>query len=335
MNAVAELSEDSLRKTAAMVQQVKKEVAKKIVGQEQVIERLLMALVLEGHVLLEGLPGLAKTTMIKTLGEATGLRFGRVQFTPDLLPADVTGTQVFDPRSATFGVRKGPVFTHLLLADEINRAPAKVQSALLEVMQERQVTIGNETFSLERPFLVLATQNPIEQDGTYPLPEAQLDRFLFKTLVTWPTHEEEMEIMKRASSQEDAKIERVMGRDDLREIGQQCRAVYVSDQLRKYVVALVAKTRQSSEKNVSPAYGKSSTLRFVEFGASPRASISLEMAARASAVFRGQKFVSPQDVKNIAHDVLRHRMVLSFEAEAEGINADMIVRELLDSVEAP
>jgi MoxR-like ATPase len=289
-----------------------------------------MALMADGHVLLEGLPGLAKTTAIKTIGELTGLKFSRVQFTPDLLPADVTGTQIYDPRQGTFHVRKGPLFANLVLADEINRAPAKVQSALLEAMQERQITIGGETFALEQPFLVMATQNPVEQEGTYPLPEAQVDRFMFKVVVGYGSERDEIEMLRRASSGTlNAPLKPVMTRAELIEGRQLASQVRVSDKIHQYIVSLVFASREPERFRLSEIKP------WIETGASPRASLFLERAARVNALLQGRDFVTPQDVKDVAVDVLRHRVTLSYAAEAEQITSERVVGRLLDRVEVP
>ncbi len=304
------------------------QMSRRMVGQKNLLDRLILALVADGHVLLEGLPGLAKTTAIRTLGEVCTLSFSRIQFTPDLLPADVIGTQIYDPRTSEFRVKKGPVFANLVLADEINRAPAKVQSALLEAMQERQVTIGSETFRLSQPFLVLATQNPIEQEGTYSLPEAQVDRFLFKVKVGYGTRDEEMEIIAR-SVQEGTPPAAVLSKNDLLGLRDLASRIFVSDKIRSYIVDLVFATREPR-----PA-GLAELAPMITCGASPRASIALEKAARAAALLAGRAWVSPQDVKDIALDVLRHRIMLSWEAEAEGVNTEKIITRILERVPVP
>lgn len=305
------------------------ELGRKIVGQDLVARRLLMALIAQGHVLLEGLPGLAKTTAIKSLGQVCDLEFKRIQFTPDLLPADVMGTQVYDPRNHEFRVKKGPVFAHLILADEINRAPAKVQAALLEAMEERQVTIGDQTFKLEDPFLVMATQNPVEQEGTYPLPEAQVDRFLFKINVAYGTREEEQEIIKRANQKEVITLAKKVGREELLATRGLADDVYVSDKIRKYIVDLVFASREPE------ASGLRELESYIEYGASPRASIFLERVARVNAILEGRSFVTPQDIKDCGHDVLRHRIKVSYEAEAEEITSDQIITRIFEQVDVP
>ncbi len=307
---------------------IRAEVHRVIIGQEYLIERLLVALLCDGHVLLEGVPGLAKTRTLMALTTVLDASMSRVQFTPDLLPSDVIGTEVYRPQSGDFVIRKGPVFTNLLLADEINRAPAKVQSALLQAMQEREVTIGDETFPLPRPFLVLATQNPIEQEGTYPLPEAQLDRFLMKLTVGYPREEEELEILKLADSEARApvKIERTLTLPQLEQLRAQALDLYVEPRVDKYIVSLVQATRHADQFGLKG---------MIEWGASPRASLALKACARALTFVRGRGFVTPDEVKEVAADVLRHRILTSFEAEARGLRSDDIVRQLLKNVTVP
>lgn len=301
---------------------------RRIIGQPIMLKRLVMALLGDGHVLLEGPPGLAKTTAVRALGEACDLHFSRIQFTPDLLPSDVVGTQVYEPSSHTFKVKRGPVFTNLLLADEINRAPAKVQSALLEAMQERQVTIGDETFSLQHPFMVLATQNPIEQHGTYPLPEAQLDRFMFKVIVRHGSLEDEQKIVHMMAHPEDTKLERVINGSQVQEIKSLLSRIRVIPELTRYMVELVFATRPDAPKRSGPA-------RFVEHGASPRASIALDRAARVNAIIHGRTYVVPDDVKDVALDVLRHRIIPTIEGESEGLSGESIAKQILEIVKAP
>ena len=303
------------------------EINKVIVGQRPMIERLLIGLLADGHILLEGVPGLAKTTAVKTLAQALHVAFSRVQFTPDLLPADVLGTQIYDPRSATFSTRQGPIFANLLLADEINRAPAKVQSALLEAMQERQVTIGEQSFQLPRPFLVLATQNPIEQEGTYPLPEAQVDRFLLKLRVGYPTRDEEREILRRSALRSEP-VNPVWSGPQILEAQQLAREIWMEELIADYIVDVVGATR-------NPAVINKDLVRFIQFGASPRASISLAAAARAHALLQGRAYVTPDNVKAVAPDVLRHRVLLTYEAEAEELSPDQVVKQILDRVPTP
>jgi MoxR-like ATPase len=301
------------------------EMGKVLVGQRYMVDRLLVGLLSDGHVLLEGVPGLAKTTAVKALASALHLEFSRVQFTPDLLPADIVGTQIYQPQQGAFTTRKGPVFANLVLADEINRAPAKVQSALLEAMQERQVTLGDETYTLPRPFFVLATQNPLEQEGTYPLPEAQVDRFMLKLSVTYPSLEEELEVIAR-SSRPAPKIEARVTADALLAAQDLVREIRVTDVLMRYIVNLVRATRE-------PGVVDKSLARAIQVGASPRASIALAAAARAHAFLDGRGFALPEDVKAIAPDVLRHRVIPSYEAEADGVTADNLVAKLLAKVD--
>ena len=308
------------------------EIGKVIVGQREMIERVFMGLLCGGHVLLEGAPGLAKTLTVNTLARCLELDFKRVQFTPDLLPSDVLGTVIYNHQSGTFTNKQGPVFTNLLLADEINRAPAKVQSALLEAMAERHVTIGDKSYDLPRPFLVLATQNPIEQEGTYNLPEAQLDRFMFKIKVDYPTADEELEIMTRmGSGPEAAKPEatKVIGPDEIEQVRKTLDEIIVEDPVRRYIVDVVSATRNPG------VAGLAGLENFIDFGASPRATIALLMASRAHAFMRRRGYVSPEDVKAIAPDVLRHRIILSYEAEAEGKTVEQITRQILEHVQVP
>ena len=300
-----------------------------MVGQEKMIEGLLTGLLTRGHILLEGVPGLAKTTAVNALASSLGLDFKRVQFTPDLLPSDIIGTEIYDPSTNTFKIKQGPVFTNLLLADEINRAPAKVQSALLEVMQERQVTIGDETFKIDLPFLVMATQNPVEQEGAYELPEAQLDRFLMKIVVGYNTKAEELEIARRVANDGFGKIEQVATLEDLERIRQEAMAVHIDEEVEKYIVELVFATREPMN------YGLEDMAKHIEYGASPRASIDLYKASRAIAYLKGRNFVSPIEVAYIAKEVLRHRIVLSYEAQAEGVTQDMIIDKVLAAVPIP
>lgn len=314
---------------AALVQSVLHEVAKRIVGQEYMVERLLISLLTGGHVLLEGVPGLAKTLTVRTLAETVSTTFQRIQFTPDLLPADVVGTQIFDQPTGEFRVKHGPIFANIILADEINRAPAKVQAALLEAMQEKQVTIGGTTYPLAEPFLVLATQNPIEQEGTYPLPEAQVDRFMMKLRVGYPTRVEEKEILRRMAGGDRIDVKRVADPVVLMEARHRISELYMDDRIVDYIVDLVHATRHPAE------VGAGDLTPLIEFGASPRATIALAQASRAHAFLRGRVFVTPDDVKAIAPDVLRHRVLTSFEADAEGVNSDTIVERLLAAVETP
>jgi MoxR-like ATPase len=309
---------------------LKAEVGKVLVGQDDMLHRLLLGLLAGGHVLLEGVPGLAKTLVVRTLAEALDGTFSRIQFTPDMLPGDVVGTQVFNPREGTYSVKKGPVFGNFILADEINRAPAKVQSALLEAMQERQVTLGEHTFKLAEPFLVLATQNPIEQEGTYPLPEAQLDRFMLKVKVGYPSREDEVKILDRmAGTGAEPTVQKVMTCDEILAARDVVRQVFVDDKVKRYAVDLVAATRDPKGSGV----GSLSAL--IDNGASVRGSIALIKVAKAAAVLGGRSYVSPHDVKSIAVDVLRHRVLPSYEAEAQGKSADHLIGQILENVPVP
>ena len=305
-----------------LVAKIRDEVGRVIVGQEKLIDRLVLALVTDGHILLEGVPGLAKTLACNTLAKVLGLEFRRISFTPDLLPADVVGTLVYSPKTGEFTPKKGPVFTNLLLADEINRAPAKVQSALLESMQERQVTIGDETYPLPRPFLVLATQNPLEQEGTYPLPEAQVDRFMFKCLVETPTKADERRIMQRfAEAGEKPTAATVCTPDDIATLRETLKEVYCDEKVGDYILDIVFKTREPNAH--------------IQNGASPRATLALNLAARGNALLKGRAYATPQDVKEVVHDVLRHRILLTYEAEAENLTSDVIIDRILDEVPVP
>ena len=313
----------------SLAQQVMVQVARRVVGQDAMVERLLVSLLTGGHVLLEGVPGLAKTLAVRTLAETVDATFRRIQFTPDLLPADILGTQVYDQATGKFEVKAGPIFANILLADEINRAPAKVQSALLEAMQEKQVTIGGTTFPLDEPFLVLATQNPIEQEGTYPLPEAQVDRFMMKLRVRYPTRDEEREILRRMAGGEPIAVDAVATPAAIMAAREQVRDLYLDARVADYIVDLVHATRDPK------AAGAAALAPLIEYGASPRATIALAQASRALAFLRGRSFVSPDDVKAIAPDVLRHRVLLTFEAEAEAVSSDEVVARLLAAVPAP
>jgi len=311
------------------IQRIKTEIRKVVVGQEKMVEALLTGLITRGHILLEGVPGLAKTTTVNALAKSLGLDFKRVQFTPDLPPSDIVGTEIYDPVNNTFKIKKGPVFTNLLLADEINRAPAKVQSALLEVMQERQVTIGDDTFKISLPFLVMATQNPVEQEGAYELPEAQLDRFMMKVVVGYNTREEELEIARRVANNAFGEIEQVASVEDLDRIRREAMAVHMDEEIERYIVELVFATREPEK------YGLEKIKPYIEFGASPRASIDMYKAARAVAYLKGQDFVSPIEIAYIAKEVLRHRIILSYEAQAEEISQDYLIEEVLKAVPIP
>jgi MoxR-like ATPase len=325
---VAKLN-DAVQEDSLQVQAAVAEVNKVIVGQRGLIDRMMVALLCRGHVLVEGVPGLAKTLAVKTLGQVLDLQFSRIQFTPDLLPADLVGTLVYSPKTGEFSARKGPVFTNLLLADEINRAPAKVQSALLEAMQERQVTLGDATHPLPDPFLVFATQNPIEQEGTYPLPEAQVDRFLLKARVDYPRREEERQILDRMMSGEVPEVSRVLGKGAIQRLCARVRGVYLDERIRDYIVAVVSATRRPKD------VGLAELAHLVSFGASPRATLAFSEASRAVAFLHGRGYVVPEDVKEIARDVLRHRILLSYEAEAENVTTETIVERVLERVEVP
>lgn len=320
---------DRITKEAELVQRLTGEIGKVIVGQQLLIERLLVGLLANGHVLLEGVPGLAKTMSVEALSDTISAQFRRIQFTPDLLPADLIGTTVYRPQDGTFVVKKGPIFANIILADEINRAPAKVQSALLEAMQERQVTIGEETHALEDPFLVLATQNPIEQEGTYPLPEAQLDRFMLKVKVDYPSKTEEREIMERmAFTEVDRKIVPVMSPEDVVRLRKLVDEIYMDPKIKDYIVDLVFATRRPEEYGID-------VKNFIEYGASPRATICLALASKAYAFIQGRGYVTPFDVKSIGMDVLRHRVVISYEAEAEELTSDDVIKRIFDEVPIP
>ena len=314
---------------AVLAQSITREVAKRVVGQEVMVERLLIGLLTGGHILLEGVPGLAKTLAVRTVSECLRITFSRIQFTPDLLPADVIGTMVFDQRSQEFYPKKGPLFANLILADEINRAPAKVQSALLEAMQEKQVTIGGETFFLGEPFLVLATQNPIEHEGTYPLPEAQLDRFMLKVRVGYPSREAEKEIVGRMAGGRPIEVSRIAEAEDILAARSAIAELFMDQKVVDYIVDAVRATREPQ------SVGLPELKPLIAFGASPRASIYLAQAARAHAYLRGRAFVVPEDVKAMAYDVLRHRVLLTFEAEAEDVDSDQVIGRILEAVGVP
>ncbi len=318
-----------VRQEAVFLQDLLSEINKVMVGQEALVERVLIGLLADGHILLEGVPGLAKTLLIKTVSEAIQAEFSRIQFTPDLLPADLIGTQIYNPRTGEFTVHKGPLFANLILADEINRAPAKVQSALLEAMQERQVTIGEDTFPMEDLFLVMATQNPIEQEGTYPLPEAQVDRFMLKVKVDYPSRAEERLIIDRMTGATLPTVNAVIAPEDILRARQMVRQIYVDDKIKEYVLDLVLTTRNPGTN------GLSDLSNLIDFGASPRASINLIASARAHAFLKGRGFVTPEDIKQIAPDVLRHRIITSYEAEAENITSDHIVQRILNHTQVP
>jgi MoxR-like ATPase len=312
-----------------LIQGVLDQVAKRVVGQDTMVERLIISLLTGGHVLLEGVPGLAKTLTVRTLAETVHTTFSRIQFTPDLLPADVVGTQIYDQSTGKFSVKQGPIFANIVLADEINRAPAKVQAALLEAMQEKQVTIGGTTFKLEEPFLVLATQNPIEQEGTYPLPEAQVDRFMLKLHVGYPSRDEEKEIMRRMAGGAAIAVAAVATPQAIMAARARIAELFLDARIVDYIVDLVAATRAPAD------YKLADLTSLIEFGASPRATIALAQSSRAHAFLRGRDFVSPDDVKAMAPDVLRHRVLLTYEAEAESVTSDQVVRRVLDAVPSP
>src|SRR5512143_1100316 len=329
MNTGIAAINQAVQEAGAFVRPLFSELGKVIVGQNYLVERLVIGLLANGHVLLEGVPGLAKTLSVKTLAGCINVKFSRLQFTPDLLPADVIGTQIYNPQSGGFTTRKGPIFANLVLADEINRAPAKVQSALLEAMQEKQVTIGDQTFKLEEPFLVLATQNPIEQEGTYPLPEAQVDRFMLKLRVGYPSREEEKEIMRRMASGDPIDVEAVASPTSILDARHRITELYMDDRIMDYIVDIVFATREPANA------GLADLEPLIEFGASPRATIALAQASRAHAFLRGRAFVTPDDVKAIAPDVLRHRVLTTYEAEAEDVTSDQIVQRVLTKIESP
>jgi MoxR-like ATPase len=316
---------------AETLAKIRQEVNKVIVGQEKLIDRLIIALITGGHILLEGVPGLAKTLSVRTLADALGLQFQRISFTPDLLPADVIGTMIYNPKEATFAPKKGPVFTNLLLADEINRAPAKVQSALLEAMQEHQVTIGEHTYKLPAPFLVMATQNPIEQEGTYPLPEAQVDRFMLKCVVTHPSRDDERRIMNRFTGKQAAAagVQAVISASDVQGLRDTLEQVYCDEKVGDYILDIVFATRDPKAHKLDALAGQ------IQMGASPRATLCLNLAARANALMHGRAYATPQDVKEIAHDVLRHRIMLTYEAEAEEVTTDTVITHILNTLPVP
>lgn len=319
-----------VEKASAFIPPLLKEMEKVLVGQKYLTERLILGLLAGEHILVEGVPGLAKTTAVKTLAQAIHAEFKRIQFTPDLLPADLLGTQVYQPKTGEFSIKKGPLFANIILADEINRAPAKVQSALLESMQERQITIGGQTFKLEEPYMIIATQNPIEQEGTYPLPEAQVDRFLFKLMIEYPTREEEKIIMQKMSSANNhSPVNPVVKPEELFEARKVFDSIYIDENLQDYILNLVAATRDPAAHNLE------SFAKTIHFGASPRASIFLNRASKAYAFMQGRGYVVPQDIKSIGRDILRHRIILTYEAEAENLTTDDILNKILDTVEVP
>lgn len=320
---------EKVQKESLFVQELKKEIGKNIIGQTDLIDRLLIGILANGHLLLEGVPGLAKTLAVKSLADAISTNFQRIQFTPDLLPADLIGTMIYDAKGGQFTIKKGPIFSNIILADEINRAPAKVQSALLEAMQERQVTIGTHTYPLEEPFLVLATQNPIEQEGTYPLPEAQIDRFMLKVKITYPNKQEEYDILERMTSGSRPKIKQVVSPADILKARNVIQEIYIDEKIKRYIVELVFVTRKPEE------YKLNDLKDLIAYGASPRATIFLAIAAKAYAFLQGRGYVTPEDVKTIGMDVLRHRIIVSYEAEAEGKTSEDIINQIFDTVEVP
>lgn len=320
---------EKIQKDSAFVELLNMEMSKSIVGQKYMVERLLIGLLSNGHILLEGVPGLAKTLAIKSLATAIHAKFSRLQFTPDLLPADLIGTLIYNQRKEEFIVRKGPLFANFILADEINRAPAKVQSALLEAMQEKQVTIGDETFKLDEPFLVLATQNPIEQEGTYPLPEAQLDRFMLKVVIGYPNREDEKLIIRQNLAESFPKVNTILTTDEIMKARQSVREVYMDEKIEKYIIDIVFATRFPKE------YKLDKIAQLINYGGSPRASINLALAAKAYAFIKRRGYVIPEDVRAICHDVMRHRIGLTYEAEAENITQENIINEILNAVEVP
>ncbi|MBT3192042.1 MAG: MoxR family ATPase [Verrucomicrobia bacterium] len=319
---------DMLKEQSQTIESVRQEVNKVLVGQEKLMDRMLIALITGGHILLEGVPGLAKTTAVKALAESIGIQFQRISFTPDLLPADVVGTMIYNPKEGTFAPRKGPVFTNILLADEINRAPAKVQSALLESMQEHQVTIGDTTYPLPSPFMVMATQNPLEQEGTYPLPEAQVDRFMLKCKVDYPSKDDERRIMNRFTRDNDIELKPVMSIEQIATMRGILDQVYCDEKVGDYILDIVFATRKPSDYKVNIDHQ-------IEYGASPRASLFLNLAARANAMLNGRAYATPQDVKEIAHDVLRHRVILTYEAEAEDVTSEDVITHILSEIPVP
>lgn len=324
-----EIINQRVREESIFIDSIKQEVSKVIVGQSELIDRLIIGLLTNGHILLEGVPGLAKTLTIQTLSQALSINFQRIQFTPDLLPADLVGTLIYNQKEGDFIIKKGPIFSNIILADEINRAPAKVQSALLEAMQERQVTIGEETFILPTPFLVMATENPVEQEGTYPLPEAQVDRFMLKICVDYPSREEERIILERMAHAKPLNpIQSVITPEQILSARKVVDEIYIDDKIKNYIVDIIFATREPDQAGLT-------INEYIKYGASPRATISLTLAARAQAFIEGRGYVTPQDVKSVAPDVLRHRIILSYEAEAEEITSDKLIKEILAEIPVP
>jgi len=328
MNAsMEEVTVEKRQQHSEKIKQVFSEVAKVVVGQEYMVNRLMIGLFTNGHILLEGVPGLAKTLTVSTLAQVLHLDFQRIQFTPDLLPSDLVGTMIYNQKDGKFEVKKGPIFANIILADEINRSPAKVQSALLEAMQEKQVTIGETTFKLDRPFLVMATQNPVDQEGTYPLPEAQVDRFMMKVFVDYPTKEQELEVMRRISNMTfDFKVSTMLTKEEIFDIRNQINKVKISESLEKYIIELVSATRKPLD------YKLTEQAQYIQFGASPRASINLNLSAKALAYIEGRDYVLPEDIKEIAYDVMNHRIILNYEAEADNIKTKDIIKAILNKV---
>ncbi len=320
---------EEIREKSLFIDNISQEVGKVIIGQNKMIDAIIMAFLCKGHILLEGVPGLAKTLTIETIANIMDLSFKRIQFTPDLQPADLIGTLIYNQKKAEFEVSKGPIFANIILADEINRAPAKVQSALLEAMQERQVTIGNETFKLPEPFLVLATQNPLEQEGTYPLPEAQVDRFLMKVIVDYPSKQEEKEIIKRMSITQDFDLNKIVKKEEIIRATKDVESVYIDEKVVDYIIDLVFSTRKPGD------YKLEKFENFINYGGSPRASINLTRLGKAYAFIKHRGYVTPEDIKNISYDVLRHRIIPTYEAEAEGYSSEMIIKEILDTIQVP
>jgi len=327
MEGVREINE-KVEQESVFVEQLTAEIGKVIVGQREIIERLLIGLLANGHILVEGVPGLAKTMAVRTLAKCIRTKFQRIQFTPDLLPADLIGTMIYNAKTGEFTTKKGPIFANIILADEINRAPAKVQSALLEAMQERQVTIGEQTYKLDEPFLVMATQNPIEQEGVYPLPEAQIDRFMLKVKIVYPNEKEEKQIMERMAGKEEPAVEAVVGPEDIVKARKVVGEVYIDDKIKDYIVSLVFATR-------NPEKYKLDLKNLIAYGASPRATIYLNIVSRARAFIKRRGYVTPEDIKAVAMDVLRHRIIVTYEAEAEGLTSEDIVQKILNEVEVP
>ena len=325
---IRQVSEE-IERESQVIYRLSNEINKKVIGQEKMVESLLIGLLANGHVLLEGVPGLAKTLAIKTLSEAVNGSFSRIQFTPDLLPADVVGTLIYNIKENDFKIKKGPIFANFVLADEINRSPAKVQSALLEAMQEKQVRIGDETYKLENPFLVLATQNPVEQEGTYPLPEAQVDRFMLKTVITYPNREAERLVLRNSIDESFPKVEKVIDLQEILRAREMVKKVYMDEKIERYILDIISATRKPSD------FGLSRLTPLISFGASPRGSINLALSARVFAFLRRRAYVIPEDVRAMSKDVLRHRIGLSYEAEAENINADFIIDEILNAIPIP